>query len=38
MLRICDLNQIIKHYAYNLQQRIDELEYYSSYQGKEEED
>lgn len=37
MLRICDLNQIIKHYAYKLQQRMEELDHYSSYQGREEE-
>lgn len=36
MLRICDLNQIIKHYAYNMQQRIEELEHFRSYQGREE--
>jgi hypothetical protein len=34
MLRICDLNQIIKHYAYKIQQRIEELDHFRSYQDR----
>ncbi len=31
MLTISDLNQIIKYYAFNVQQRIEELEHFNCY-------
>lgn len=31
MLTIADLNQVIKYYAFNLQQRIEELDHFPSH-------
>jgi hypothetical protein len=38
MLRICDLNQIIKNYAYRMQQRMEELDHYRCYMAREDGD